>query len=146
VADVTQEGGERVERALQLLGTRALPAVASLLYQEGERIMTDSKEHYVPVDTGVLRDSGYVEPPAMTGTVAEVVLGYGGPARAYALVVHENPRAGKTGGVSPRGKRYKHYARVGQWKYLSTPFQLAADGLLNRLAAGLEAMANASAR
>ena len=62
------------------------------------------------------------------------VLGFGGPATPYALAVHENPRAGKTGGVSPSGKRYKHWAEVGQWKFLEIPLLEAEHGMLARLA------------
>lgn len=47
----------------------------------------------------------------------------------YAPYVHENPRAGKTGGVSPRGTVYKPgkgstrqmYSTVGNWKFLEKP-------------------------
>jgi hypothetical protein len=55
---------------------------------------------------------------------------------AHARRTHENPRAGKTGGVSPRGKKYtpgllpsgrrstrKVYATSGQWKFLETPLK-----------------------
>ena len=46
----------------------------------------------------------------------------------YAPFVHENPRAGKTGGKSPKGIEYKPekgskrivYSTVGQWKFLET--------------------------
>ena len=48
--------------------------------------------------------------------------------------VHENPRSGKTGGVSPSGKKYYPrpgypvpYSQVGQWKYLETPARIAAS-------------------
>lgn len=38
----------------------------------------------------------------------------------YATRTHENPRSGKTGGVSPTGRKYKPgtYATVGEWKFL----------------------------
>jgi len=49
----------------------------------------------------------------------------------YAPFVHENPRAGKTGGVSPSGKRYKPekgskrqvFAVGGNWKFLEGPLR-----------------------
>ena len=73
------------------------------LFMEAEGIMAESKEKFVPVMTGALRGSGFVEPPKVQGGNMSVTLGYGGPAAPYAVVVHENPRAGKTGGRSPGG-------------------------------------------
>lgn len=109
---------------LKRLGAVALPAAAKSLYESAEMIMADSKENYVPVDQGTLRSTGYVKPPELlSATNAKVELGYGGPAAPYAVAVHENPRAGKTGGVSPSGKPYKHWARTGGWKYLETPIK-----------------------
>lgn len=50
---------------------------------------------------------------------------------SYAGYVHENPRAGKTKGISPRGVRYKPekgstrqmYSTVGNWKFLEKPLR-----------------------
>ncbi len=128
-------GIERVEAAFRSLGTAGPPALAAALYQEGESIMARSKETYCPVDTGTLRDSGFVSPPVDLS----VELGYGGAAAPYALAVHETPRAGHTGGRSPREQPYRHWAKVGEWKYLETPFKAAADGMADRLAVALGA-------
>jgi len=59
-----------------------------------------------------------------------------GYSAVYALTVHENPRAGKTGGVSPSGKAYSAgrttggrkstrvvWAEKGNWKFLENPFK-----------------------
>jgi hypothetical protein len=63
--------------------------IASALYASAEEIMTDSKNNYVPVDTGDLRRSGTVMEPNYdpTGKIS-VSLGYGMP---YAKVVHDRP-------------------------------------------------------
>ncbi len=131
------EGTEQLERRLASLGPHAVPVLAQAMYQDGEQIMAISKEQYVPVDFGVLRASGYVEQPEIAAPEIRVTLGYGGAARDYALVTHENPRAGKTGGVSPRGRLYEHWAKVGEWKYLETPFKAASAGMLDRWGAFL---------
>jgi hypothetical protein len=131
-------GADRVKAAMQALGPKARLTLDAALYQEGERIMTESKAVYVPVDSGTLRASGRVDPPIQEGPVTLVTLGYGGAAAPYALAVHENPRSGHTGGFSPSGKAYKHWAKVGEWKYLETPWKAAAAGLLDRLANQLE--------
>lgn len=124
-------GTERVQAALAALGEAGPSAVARGLYREAQDILTVSQEQYVPVDTGALRNSGFVQEPVGMS----VTLGYGAP---YALVTHENPRAGKTAGVSPSGAHYKHWARVGEWKYLETPWKAATAGMADRLAGDLE--------
>jgi hypothetical protein len=84
---------------------------------EAERLMTESKQTFVPVDTGALRSSGHVEPVRFTGRATiEVSLGYGGPSAAYALEVHENLNS--------------HHA-YGQAKYLETPVRLAVESGLS---------------
>jgi very-short-patch-repair endonuclease len=47
--------------------------------------------------------------------------------------VHENPRSGKTGGISPSGFPYEHWAQTGEWKYLETPVKQALPGLNKRI-------------
>ena len=64
---------------------------------------------------------------------ATITMGYGGPAAPYAIAVHENPRAGKTGGLSPSGKPYEHWARTGGWKYLETPLKAATGQIAAKL-------------
>ncbi len=122
------------EAALENFGSKAIRPMAGALYREGTRIMNRSKSEFVPVDTGNLRGSGYVSLPEIEGSSVSVEIGYGGAAAPYAAVVHENPRAGRTGGVSPQGKKYKHYAQVGQWKYLEQPVNEARDGFNQRIA------------
>lgn len=127
-------GTERLQAAFVALGALGPRELGAGLYQEAEAIMTTAKEDYVPVDQGTLRASGFVREV----TPLEVELGFGGPAAPYALAVHENPRSGKTGGISPRGKHYTHWAQVGEWKYLETPFKAATAGMDGRLAERLE--------
>ena len=98
-------------------------ASGRVLTLEAEEIMRISKEQYVPVDTGNLRASGHVQPFTINGDKVSVVFGFGGPSAEYALAVHENPRAGKTKGKSPKGRKYKTWSKVGQWKYLETPLK-----------------------
>lgn len=116
-------GGDKVLEGLDALVAELPQAVAAALYQEAEAIMADSKANYVPVDTGVLRDSGYVEQPEIDGNEISVTLGYGGAASAYALVQHE---------------RLDFHHTVGGPKYLERPFLDAAAGLEERLADRLE--------
>lgn len=142
-------GTAKLNRVLQRMGAKAPKVLGSALFQEGESIISESKEKFVPVVTNALRSSGFVELPKTRGRGGVFVeAGFGGPAGkgnvkrgsnskkvGYALVVHENQRAGKTGGTSPKGKSYKKWSRVGQWKYLEKPFNRAKSGMDKRLAA-----------
>lgn len=136
-----------MEGSLQGLIQAAPPALGAALFVEAEDIMGESKENFVPVDFGTLRSSGHVQPPVVDGTVVEVAMGYGGAAAKYAAAVHENPRAGKTGGRAPVGKaiqvnsrgtyspprKYQHWAKVGGWKYLERPINDARTGFIDRV-------------
>ena len=133
---ITLDGAEEVKKALKDLGARAAPAMGEALYSEGNELLYDSAA-LVPVDTGNLASSAYLTPPAVGGDGAFVTVGYGGAAAPYAVVVHENPRSGQTGGLSPSGKKYAHWAATGQWKYLETPFKARTAGFASRIAESL---------
>lgn len=129
---VTITGEDKVIAQL-LAWQREMPnLIAKALREEAELTMTDAKK-LCPVMTGALRASGYVYVRSVVGRTVEAVAGFGGAAAPYALAVHENPRAGRTGGVSPEGRRYKRYARSGQWKFLEQPMLSRAHTLAVRL-------------
>jgi len=107
-----------LEKKLDEAPRSAKQAAAASLYQSAEEIMTESKSNYVPVDTGALRASGFVQPPIIDDRSISVALSYGGPAVDYALVVHENPDA-----------RHPH----GQWKYLETPLKAHVGDVADRV-------------
>ena len=111
---------QAVRQRLQALEAAVVPTLAQALYTRAQRIMAASRP-LVPVVTGALRASALVYPPEIEGTTITVVFGYGGQAMPYAAAVHENPRAGRTGGVSPTGRRYREgtYSTVGQYHFLS---------------------------
>ena len=111
------KGLEEALRKLRGLGSAVTQHAAKAVYREAEEVMRDSKENYVPVVTGTLRRSGFVQPPEVGPGGFSVRLGYGGPAAPYAFAVHENPNAGQ----SAKG------SRVGQWKYLEQPLMQAQE-------------------
>jgi len=72
--------------------------------------------------------------------VPGVAVGY---SALYAAIVHENPRSGKTGGVSPTGKKYTAgltesgkkskraiWSEVGKWKFLEDPLKRSTKKIL----------------
>lgn len=132
----TVRGAGEVARRLATLAERQRHEAARVTCLTAEEIMAASKA-LVPVRFGPLRASGHVVPPVIAGDVVTVEAGFSAP---YALATHENPRAGKTGGVSPSGRRYKAWARVGEWKFLERPFQRIAPKLGERLRAAIAAL------
>jgi len=117
--EVRIEGGAELVRRLNDAGAAARLAVAAALYEEGESIMRDSKENHVPVDLGILKNSGHVQPPHVAGDDISVTLAYGGAAGAYAVIQHER-------------LDFKH--ETGGPKYLERPLLAASLGLARRLA------------
>jgi len=118
-------GFDELIRRLEALGDEAGEASAPALYAEANRIMTDSKTNYVPVDDGILRGSGYVAPPVVNGQDVTVDMGYGGAASDYALEQHENLNFKHPGGKQP--------------KYLERPLMAAERGMAERMAPDIQA-------
>jgi hypothetical protein len=123
---------------LRALERGTWPAVVDALNVEAGQILKESQEFFVPIVTGRLRDSGYVTPARKGhhGNLAKVNIGY---SAVYAAAVHENPRAGKTHGISPKGKYYKTWASTGGYKFLTRPLQQALPGMGGRLSRGIRA-------
>jgi len=113
-------GLQKTQRILDGLGNRAPKEFGGALFREGERIMGKAKSpENVPVDTGNLRASGFVELPVFRGVNPSVELGFGGPAAGYAVFVHENLRANH-----PKGRA----------KYLEIPFNESISNFDDRIA------------
>jgi hypothetical protein len=126
---MTVSGLPKVQKALKALGKKGPKAMGKALFREGEGIMGDSKEKFVPVVSGNLRATGHVELPKISSNGASVQLGYGGPAAPYALAVHENPNTGKSDTGS----------QVGEWKYLEKPYKQHLKGMDARVAKDMKA-------
>lgn len=122
----------QIMSALSELGADAEMEIEAVLTEEAEDVITEADD-LVPADIGNLKGSKFVEPPITRGGVVTVELGYGNTATLYAASVHENPRAGRTGGRSPGGGKRKTYAKVGQWKYLETPWLASMAGWVDRV-------------
>lgn len=93
--------------------------------------MLDASRPFVPVDTGVLRASGMIEPAQSNAGKITVVFGYGGSAWYYAIPQHERTD-------------YNH--RVGQDHYLSEPVLAMAGGIGHRLTETLRGFYTGSVR
>lgn len=115
-------GASQLAQKLRRAASGGKPAVTQVLVREAEAIITAAKQQYVPVATGALRASGFVAPPQISGNAVAVVMGFGGPAAPYALIVHEDLT-----------KRHP----VGQAKYLEIPFKARVAGMAAVLKARL---------
>jgi hypothetical protein len=113
----------KAKEAYRKVGESADEALGAALYKEATRALNISRP-LVPVDTGVLRGSGVVLQPEKMANRVRVQFGYGGGARAYALVQHEN-------------MSFKH--TVGQAKYLSEGVRGSLPGASARVAADIRA-------
>lgn len=82
-------GVDKMKRNLKELKKRGPKAVGAGLFGLGNEIMTDAKDR-TPVDLGPLRASGYTTLPVRRGKVVIVEDGFGGPAKEYAIVQHED--------------------------------------------------------
>lgn len=97
---LTLSGVTEAMRDLSLAGAAVRKAAAGGLYQFADGVvMSDAKDHYVPWEEGILRDSGHVELPVFHGSDISVALGFGGAAKDYAAIQHErmdfrHPRGG----------------------------------------------------
>lgn len=106
--------------------------VLRALYLEAELVLTDAKRHYVPIDLGTLRNSGYVAPPEREGTKISIRFGFGGAASAYAIAVHETPS--KYDPQSWKGKTIRFQRKGRGPKYLEKPLKEALKGMAQRIA------------
>jgi hypothetical protein len=78
----------------------------ALALAEEASVVFARSQMLVPVDTGLLRSSGYVSPVQADGKTSYVEISYGGPASAYAMIVHEG---------------FARHAEPTQRKYLEQP-------------------------
>ena len=123
--DVKVTGIDVIRKRLDYFCTRFPNQVAAALKQEAELTMTESKGE-VPVDTGSLRNSGFVDEPKIDGNQISVKIGYGGVATkvnpktgevttTYAVIVHEDTTMNHT---------------VGNAKFLENPIKRRRERLM----------------
>jgi len=122
MARIRIDGLDKLQATLKASSRKATTSLAGPLHLEAELIMTKSKQ-MTPVDLGVLRASGVVQRPDIDRNKVVVELGYGGAARAYALVQHERTD-------------FRHTS--GQAKFLEKPVKEAKAGFGNRVARHLD--------
>jgi hypothetical protein len=114
------DGIDKLVTYLNTLGNSAMPAMGLALHDEGEEIMRVSAG-YVPVKSGALRGTGFVDKPVFVPDGVTIRLHYGGgPAKDYAVKQHEDLTL--------------HHPTGGKAKYLELPFLHAMTGLGERLA------------
>lgn len=132
---ISVTGTDKLKAQLAKLKGAGPIILARAVHEEAETILDVTVEKYIPRDTSALAGSRYAGEPVVRPGYVRVVFGFGGAGLRYAWKTHENPRAGKTGGVSPTGRRYKHWADVGEWKYLEKAVARMSRGFSRRVGA-----------
>ncbi len=96
------KGIKELKKAFDQARQRAEASLAVAIFLEAEGVMRASKRE-VPVDQGILRSSGFVKKPTNRLGKIQVVFGYGGAAKAYALFLHEGtgPAVGRSSFMPP---------------------------------------------
>ena len=107
-------GGPQFIAKLNTAAVEGPQAMLKALYTEASEILTISQRDYVPVDTGALRASGFIEDPQLRPGGASFAIGFRGSAAPYAVIVHEDLT-----------KRHP----VGQAKYLEIPLRARLEGM-----------------
>lgn len=132
----TVKGGDKVKKGLTSLLRDLEKQQLQAIKVEAELIMTDSKQNYVPVDKGTLRQSGVVGDPVRNGDEISISMGYGGAAASYALSLHEHPS--ESSPPTWEGKALTFTKPGTGPKYLEQPLMKAVDGMAERLASRIK--------
>lgn len=134
------EGQEELLRVLTRAPLYAQDALARALYREANEIMKKSVRDYVPIDNGFLRGSAAVGTPVkMANGGVRVDMGYGGAAKAYAVVQHEDETLSHPP-KNPRRTGTKATSRPGRAKYLKLAFDERAPKVPMNLAVSIDRM------
>src|SRR5687767_4073921 len=103
-----------IMQSLQGIVPQLSEEAALALWGDLDDLMSIIKSDHVPIDTGELRDSGYVNPPVETGAGYEIEVGF---TAEHALEQHE---------------RLDYHHRHGQAKYLEQPLMEYLDIKMRR--------------
>lgn len=112
------KGLKGIQDAIRAKGKSATRKVKAAINLEAELVMTESKQDWVPIEFGVLKNSGVVIPDP-DPNIASVTLGFGGAAAGYAVHVHENMES---------------FHAHGSAKYLERPLLAAGPAILKAIA------------
>jgi hypothetical protein len=97
---------------------------------KGDDAARDAAAH-----TGAVSRATAIVTNLSTKSVQAVAVGF---SAIYALRTHENPRAGKTEGLSPKGAKYKSFSEVGKWKFLEDPLKRNTKNIVSDLGKALK--------
>lgn len=121
-------GGDALVRLFaKSASPKTVQAVAQAVNEEAQIAFRNS-QRIVPVDNAILKTSGTILPPIVSGTRVTVEMGYGGAASAYAMRQHEEMSYKHKGGKSA--------------KYLENPVRDRIPNLEKRLYLRLQRILN----
>lgn len=116
-------GAKELAKATRMMTPAARKGMANALFEEAGKVIGTAMQHYVPVDTGALMQSGGVMRHG--GTYPTVEFGFGSHSGTkdtthYAVIQHEN--------------MWFRHRFGGQAKYLAIPLNRAKPRIRKRLA------------
>ena len=121
-AKFTLVGSREMRARMEDVAKDARRAIKKAVHKFAQTEMREMKR-LVPVDTGTLKNSGYVDKPQENGSHITQELGFGGAAEEYAIVVHEDLEA---------------WHENGQAKYVEQPLSESAPYFAARVGADVK--------
>lgn len=123
-------GAKELGTLLARSGPAAIPALTQALNEEAQLGMRASQK-IVPHADGILRGSGTIQPPVISGHTVSITMGYGGAAKRYALAQHELPLT-HPDPTNPKS------SPLGQMKYLEAPMRARLKNIEKNIAKRIE--------
>lgn len=117
-SDIKLVGVKNITDNLAKMTKKQRKSGAAGLYAIGNEVMTSAKKQ-TPVDTGILRKTGYVTLPQDKHGQTFVEIGFGGPAEEYSIPQHE---------------RTDYVHEAGNAKFLERPVDKSESTILDILA------------
>jgi len=121
--NITVSGLDMVQSQLNDVISNLMTNLAPALANEADKILDKSLQE-VPIDTGALQLSNYINLPAISGKSVSVEFGYGGPH------VQENPKTRETTdeyAVIIHEDMTMNHPNGGKSKYLEDPVKESVD-------------------
>ena len=122
---------------LEAMSAMAPQLAQDILQREGNNILNDANNRYVPIETQELRDTGKVSPVTVTPTGYSVTISYGGDGSRvdeYAIAVHEHPSSSSPPSWLGKSAGQIKWTKPGTGvKYLLNALSNNVAGLLSRM-------------
>jgi len=128
IDNLNLKGIRKMKDDLTRLRSLLRSSIETSLEDEASSILQNSKDNYVPVASGELRDSGEISAVEWSGGVATITIRY---TARHAVPVHENPSQHDP--PTWEGKQIEWHPSGRGPKYLEMPLREAEKGMMDRI-------------